>query len=215
MATKNGMLRRGSAFVLLLGLATGCGARSGMPPGDLRRSAYPAWVLGGSGCQTQGGIRGFFGVGAVAGIRNMALARTTSDNRARAEAAKVFETYVTSLVKGYVESVNAQATGPDGLQDASLVAINDVHIEQAIKAMMAVSLNGISIAEHWLHPVDGGVYALARLDLHTFVEDLNRIKELPEPIREYARRNAEALHAQCAHDTSSAASGPAGQVSKP
>lgn len=201
MATKNGALRHSLALAALFVVGTGCGARSGMSPGDLRRSEYPAWVTQGSGCQTQDGIRSFLGVGAVAGIRNMALARTTSDNRARAEAAKVFELYVTGLVKGYVETANAQATGSDGLQDASLVAIDDAHIEQAIKAMMAVSLNGIQVVEHWLHPVDGGVYALARLDLHTFIEDLNRIKELPEPIRDFARRNAEALHSQCAHES--------------
>lgn len=209
MATRNGALQCITALVAVLLICDGCGARSGLAPGVLQRSDYPGWVVAGSGCRSQEGILGFYGVGAVAGIRNVALARTTSDNRARAEAANVFETFVTQLVKDYVETANAQATGTDGLQDASLAAIGDVHIEQAIKAMMAVSLNGIQLVEHWVHPLDGGVYALARLDLHTFVEDLNRIKELAEPICEFARRNANNLHAQCAHDGGSTGAGQA------
>lgn len=205
MAMRDNFVRRSTAFVALLLVCCGCGAHSGMAAASLRRQDYPAWVVQGSGCQSQNGVRSFFGVGAVAGIRNTALARTTADNRARAETAKVFEAYVTGLVKAYIDSAAAQATGPDGLQDASLTAIDASHIETAIKAMTAVSLNGIQLAEHWLHPIDGGVYALARLDLHTFVEALNRLKEVSDSMRDFARHSAETLHAQCAHEGGSAA----------
>ena len=39
------------------------------------------------------------------------------------------------------------------------------HVEQAIKTFSAQTLSGVQIVDHWYHPVDGTVFALAQLDL--------------------------------------------------
>ena len=51
-------------------------------------SAEPEWVRKGAGAFLNKGDKAFYGVGAVSGVMNKPLARTTADNRARAEIAK-------------------------------------------------------------------------------------------------------------------------------
>ena len=61
----------------------------------------------GAGAFLNKGDKAFYGVGAVSGVMNKPLARTTADNRARAEIAKVFETYSASLMRDYAASTTA------------------------------------------------------------------------------------------------------------
>ena len=83
--------------------AIGCGKKEPAPP-----IAGPAWTYKGSGAfddEKKGKV--FYGVGIASGIKNKALLFNTADNRARAEVAKVLETYVASLAKDYMASTTA------------------------------------------------------------------------------------------------------------
>ena len=153
-------------------------------PNNLKGIDYPDWVTKGSGAF--GGEQGrvFYGVGSASGIKNHALARTTSDNRARAEIAKIFEVYSASLMKDYMASTTA------GDMSASS---EEQHVEQAIKTFSAQTLSGVQIVDHWFHP-DGTVYALAQLDLENFSNNLDKMKELNAKVRDYVRKNAERVH---------------------
>ena len=176
-----------AAFVVF-GLATcGGGEKTGntSEPSNLKGIDYPEWVLKGSGAF--GGEQGrvFYGVGSVTGIKNHALARSTADNRARAEVAKIFEVYTASLMKDYMASTTA------GDMSASS---EEQHVEQAIKTFSAQTLSGVQVVDHWYHPVDGTVYALAQLDLEGFTNNLDKMKELNGKVRDYVRKNAERVH---------------------
>jgi hypothetical protein len=153
-------------------------------PEHLKGVEYPEWVLKGSGAF--GGEQGrvFYGVGSVSGIKNHALARTTADNRARAEIAKIFETYSASLMKDYMASTTA------GDMSASS---EEQHVEQAIKTFSAVTLSGVQVVNHWVAP-DGTWYALAQLDLDNFTDNLTKMNELNEKVRDHVRQNAERVH---------------------
>ena len=76
---KSRLVGGGVAIALLVGLAA-CGGP-------------PKWVKQGSGAFNEKDTKGFYGVGAVAGVRNEPLAWDTAENRARAEIAKSFETF--------------------------------------------------------------------------------------------------------------------------
>ncbi|MFC1611378.1 LPP20 family lipoprotein [Myxococcota bacterium] len=172
-------------FVSAAALAlAACGDKPKSEPESLKGIDYPEWVLKGSGAF--GGEQGrvFYGVGSVSGIKNHALARTTSDNRARAEIAKIFEVYSASLMKDYMASTTA------GDMSASS---EEQHVEQAIKTFSAQTLSGVQIVDHWFHP-DGTVYALAQLDLEGFTNALDRMQELNAEVRDYVRKNAERVH---------------------
>ena len=173
------------ASLAVIGLvACGGGKTEGDAPKNLQGIDYPDWVTKGSGAFGGEAGRVFYGVGSASGIRNHALARTTADNRGRAEIAKIFEVYSASLMKDYMASTTA------GDMSASS---EEQHVEQAIKTFSAVTLSGVQIVDHWFHP-DGTVYALAQLDLENFTNNLDKMNELNAQVRDYVRKNAEKVH---------------------
>jgi hypothetical protein len=169
----------------MLGIAS-CGGekKAKNEPNELKGIDYPDWVTKGSGAFGGEAGRVFYGVGSASGIKNHSLARTTADNRARAEIAKIFEVYSASLMKDYMASTTA------GDMTASS---EEQHVEQAIKTFSATTLSGVQIVDHWFHP-DGTVYALAQLDLESFKNNLDKMKELNAQVRDYVRQNAERVH---------------------
>ncbi len=168
-----------------MALAACGGSNEGNAPPNMKGIDYPEWVTRGSGAFGGEEGRVFYGVGEVAGIKNHALARTTADNRARAEIAKIFEVYSASLMKDYMASTTA------GDMSASA---EEQHVENAIKTFSAATLSGVQIVDHWYHPDGSSVFALARLDLQNFTNNLDKMKELSQQVRDYVRKNAERVH---------------------
>ncbi len=175
-------------FILTMTLAVpalACGGGQKTNEGQLTAHGpvvqYPEWVNKGSGA-FGGEKQVLYGVGAASGIRNHALARTTSDNRARAEVSKILQTYSASLMKDY----SASTTAGDFSQSSE-----EQHVEQAIKTFSANTLNGVEIVDHWIHPTDGTIYALARCDLAGFMDQISKAKELSKRVKEAVKRSAE------------------------
>lgn len=160
----------------------GCAGKQAIPEGG----RPPDWVNQGSGTFKDAGDQVFYGVGAVTGIRNKPLAKSASENRARAEIAKTFETYSASLMKDFA----ASATGGGSVTGASATS-EEQYVEQAIKTFSAVTLNGVVIMDHWTDPADGTLYSLARLDLKSFKTSIENIEELNSAVRDYVKKNAE------------------------
>lgn len=142
---------------------------------------YPEWVMKGSGA-FGGEQKVFYAVGSKSGIKNPSLLRSAADNRARAEMQKLFETYTASLMKDYAASTTAG--------DFSATS-EEQHVEEAVKTFAAGTLNGVQIVDHWIHPVDGTMYSLARLDLDAFGNMLDRSKELSAKVKDRVKRAAE------------------------
>ena len=150
-------------------------------PAHLKGLNFPAWVLKGSGASGKEQEKVFVGVGSVTGVRNHSLARTAAENRARSEVAKVLEVYSASMMKDYMASTTA------GDMSASS---EEQHIESTIKTVAKETMSGVQIVDHWYHP-DGTVYARAELDLNSFTNNLDKMKELNTKVRDYVRKNAE------------------------
>lgn len=92
----------------------------------------PEWMQKGTSYVDDAGQR--FAIGVASGIKNAALARTTAENRARAEIAKLVGT-------------KTEVTEGDGSTKVRT---------------FAATLSGVEIVDHWVDPKDGSVYALAR-----------------------------------------------------
>ena len=167
--------------VLLPILMTGCAGRHPAVGGK-----PPEWVDRGSGAFKDAGNKVFYGVGAVTGVKNRPLAQTASENRARAEITKIFETYTASLMKDYA----ASTTGGGAVTGASPTN-EEQNVEQAIKTFSAATLNGVMIIDHWTDSSDDTIYSLARLDLENFKNSLDKVKELNSSVRDYVKKNAE------------------------
>jgi hypothetical protein len=192
------MKRLALTFVLALPLAVACGGGQKTAEGPTAPGGpvveYPEWVMKGSGA-FGGEKKVFYGVGSASGIRNHSLARSTADNRARAEISKVFEVYSASLMKDYSASTTA------GDMSASS---EEQHVEQAIKTFSANTLNGVEIVDHWIHPTDGTIYALARLDIGGFMDQIDKAKELNAKVKEAVKRAAEKSFADLAAEEAKA-----------
>ncbi len=172
-------------LVLIMGLAIFTGCASKNVKTAIQDLDAPKWVIKGSGAF--GGERGkvFYGVSSASNMRNTSLLRTAADNRARNEVAKVFEFYTKSLMKDYAASTTAGDPN---------VTSEEQHVEQAIKTVTSMTLTGVEIVDHWQNPDTMELFSLARLDLDTFKDNLNKAKELNKAVKEHIRKNAERLH---------------------
>jgi len=175
-------------LAVLLGVGilflSGC---AGPAPAPAPIAQGPAWVNKGSGAFDTDKGKVFYGVGVSSGIKNRALAITTADNRARAEIAKILETYVAVLAKDYMASTTA------GDMSASS---EEQHVEQALKTFTKATLHGARIIDHFRDPADGTLFSLCELDLFAFKDAMDKHKELDAKVRDYVRKNAEKMHDQ-------------------
>lgn len=66
--------------------------------------------------------------------------------------------------------------------------------------MVAQTFSGVTIINHWEHPIKNELFSLARLDLDKFKENLDRMKELNSDVKEYVKKNADRLHKELANE---------------
>lgn len=170
-----------AALVLPSVVACGGGDNKGQVTPGTPLVEYPEWVNKGSGA-FGGEKKVFYGVGSASGIRNHSLARSTADNRARAEISKTFEVYSASLMKDYSASITA------GDMSASS---EEQMVTSAVKTFSANTLNGVEIVDHWIHPTTGEIFSLARLDIAGFMDQLDKAKELSQKVKDAVKRSAE------------------------
>lgn len=158
-----------------------CGGNKPEMSNQVLHANGPDWVNRGSGAF--GGDKGkvFYGVGIASGIRNAAMRRSTADSRGRAEISKILDTYVSVLNKDYMASTTA------GDMSASA---EEQHVEQALKTYSQMELSGVQIIDHWVD-TDGTEYSLAQLDMDSFKNNMDKMKELNEKVKEQVRANAD------------------------
>ncbi|MBI3551054.1 MAG: hypothetical protein HY077_00930 [Elusimicrobia bacterium] len=160
-------------------MVTACGG--GAVKGPIAAQA-PDWVNKGSGAFKDGGAGVFYGVGIAQGIRNRALSVTASDDRARAEIAKIMNTYVAVLSKDYMASTTAGDMSKSS---------EEQHVSQTLKSFAKFTLHGAIIVDHWKDPTDGTMFALCKLDMKAVEQTLADSKELDSKVRDYVKANAE------------------------
>jgi hypothetical protein len=143
----------------------------------------PKWVEKGPGSMMKDG-KAFYGVGGVSGIRNEPLAMEAADNRAKADLAKIMDTYTSYLMRDYA----ASTTAGDFTKTSE-----EQNVERALKTFVSANLSGVVIVDRWEKEDKGGktIYALAKMDLETFKDQVGRMKELNEAARDFVRKNAE------------------------
>jgi len=157
-------------------------------PKALAEYKAPDWVLKGSGAYTDVRGKAFFGVGSATGIKNYSLQRTIADDRARGDLAKVFEFYVNSLTKDY------QAHTTAGSFENST---EEQNAEVAMKIVVAQTLRGVTIIDHFEIPERREFLSLARLDYDAFQKNIDtneNFQQLPEEVRDDIKKRADKLH---------------------
>ncbi|MBI5629486.1 MAG: LPP20 family lipoprotein [Elusimicrobia bacterium] len=181
MRSANAVTAKFSSFLFAAALALAAGCATRHVPGPIAEKG-PEWVNKGNGAFKDGGQGAFYGVGIAQGIRNRALAVTASDDRARAEIAKIMETYIAVLTKDYMASTTAGDMSKSS---------EEQHVSSTLKSFAKVTLRGAMIIDHWKDPSDGTLFALCKLDLAAVKRTLEESKELDNKMRDFVRANAE------------------------
>ena len=185
---KNYIMIFATMSILMLNACTGMQKIPDPAPKKLSDYKPPSWVLKGSGAYTDARGKAFFGVGSATGIKNYSLQRTVADDRARGDLAKVFEFYVTSLTKDYQAHTTAGS-----FKDST----EEQNAEVALKIVVAQTLRGVTIVDHFEIPERREFLSLARLDYDAFesnIESNETFQELPEKVRQGIKERAEKLH---------------------
>jgi len=177
-------------MVSLVLLVSACSSIPSIPEPPKAMVEYnpPKWVMTGGGAFTDVKGKAFYGVGSATGIKNFSLQRQVADDRARADLAKVFKYYTQTLTKDY------QAHTTAGNFETSSEEQNS---ESAVKVIVASTLRGVMIIDHFEIPARRELLSLARLDYDAFKQNLEKteeFKQLPSKVREGIKERADALH---------------------
>ena len=130
----------------------------------------PEWVSLGSGLFV-GPPKVFHGVGiAPSSIKNEALRKGTAKNRARAAVAKMGETFVAVLLKGY-------ATIHSSLPSPKILSLHFLEVARLVDQLV--------------DPDDGTAYALVGVELHEFKDEVMKSTKIRSTGREYVFKSAD------------------------
>ena len=197
-AARRSQLRRGLPLcvALLVALSAACAHRP--EPGEQIADEYdgaPDWVT--RGCAAywgdDDGAR-ICGVGAMAGTRNVALARTAAMGRARTEIARSLDTKVRAMLKDY----HSTTTGGD---EFGIAAADEQAIDDVSKQITSMTLSGTTLQDTWVSK-NGTLYSLVALDVDRFNDQIGRMSNLSENIRTAVRERADAAFRELDEETS-------------
>jgi LPP20 lipoprotein len=164
-----------------LALISGCGGKK-LTSGPIAKKA-PAWVNMGSGAfKDSDRNKAFYGVGMVNGIRNKSLAIQAANTRARAEIAKILDSYVAVLTRDYMSSTYA-----DGMENSA----EEQKVSVTLKSMTQYTLKGAEIIEYWKDEEDGTFFSLAKLDYEDVKKSLIESNNVAPKLKNFVKANAD------------------------
>ena len=175
-------LKRGKTLMgiaLLLTLAA-CGGGKTIVESDLGIAGAPDWVNKGTTVLNDKDGRLFHGVGSSPAMGDESLQRSTADDRARAEVARILSTFMDVVGNDYVA---ATGTGKDASAEQA--------VSRQIKAVTKQNLAGAKIIGRWKDAKTNVVYSISELDLKQVKATTQGAKEMNDDLRRYIERNAE------------------------
>jgi len=165
------------AVVLVL---AACGGGKTVVESDLGIKGAPDWVNRGTSVLNDKDGRLFHGVGSSPAMGDESLQRSTADDRARAEVARIFSSYMDVVSNDYVA---ATGTGADASAEQA--------VSRQIKAVTKLNLSGSKIIGRWKDGRTNVVYSISELDLKHIKGTMQGAKDMNEDLRRYIDRNAE------------------------
>jgi len=168
-----------AATSLALALAA-CGGGKTIVESDLGIKGAPDWVNKGTQAVNDKDGRLFHGVGSSASLGDEALQRSTADDRARAEVARMLSTYIDAVSSDFSA---ASGTGANANADQS--------VSRQIKAVTKQNLAGSKIIGRWKDSRTNVVYSIAEVDLKQIKTTLEGANGMNDDLKRYVGRNAE------------------------
>ena len=140
----------------------------------------PDWVNEGTNILNNKDSRLFHGVGSASPMGDMALQKSTSDDRARAEIARIMSSYMDVVSNDYMSS--AKGGGAN---------INEEAVSRQIKALTKVNLAGARIIGNWRDPKTNIIYSIAELDMKHVKSTLAGTQDMNMDLKRYIETSAD------------------------
>ena len=147
---------------------------------DLGIKGAPEWVNKGTGYVSDKDGRLFHGVGSASPMGDASLQRATADDRARAELARIFSSYLDVVSNDY------QSAARSGDSKVSEEAVS-----RQIKNLSKVNLAGAKIIARWQDKKTQIVYSIAELDMKQVKGTLDTAQDMNADVRRYIEGNAD------------------------
>jgi hypothetical protein len=161
--------------IILVVLLSACSSKTKVES-DLNISGAPDWVNEGTNILKDKDGRLFHGVGFAPVMGDMSLQKSTADNRARAEVARVLSSYMNVVSKDYVESV-----GTGEQQELSQAISHD------IENITQVNLTGAKIIGNYRDEKSNTIYSIAELDMKHVKGILDNVDNMNAGFRDYIK----------------------------
>jgi len=147
---------------------------------DLRIKGAPDWVNKGTSYVNDKDGRLFHGVGSASPMGEVTLQHATADDRARAELARIFSSYLDVVSSDY----QSAARSGD-------VKVSEEAVSRQIKNLSKVNLAGAKIVARWLDKKTSIVYAIAELNMKQVKSIVSAAQDMNGDVRHYVESNAD------------------------
>lgn len=179
-------MKKYTAFfpAVLLGIAMllgGCAGKTTVES-DLGISGAPDWVNEGTQYLNDKDGRLFHGIGDAPAIGDESLQKSTADNRARAEVARILSSYMDVASQDYTAASGSNAN-----------AMNQQTVSRQIKNLSKINLSGVKIIGRWKNEETGIIYSIAELDMVQMKKTLNMVNNMNRNLKRYIGSNADTI----------------------
>ena len=164
--------------LMLTGALVACS--SNKLEGDLGIKGAPDWVNEGTQVVNDKGGRLIHGVAVAPSMNDLALQTSVADDRARAEIAKVLNSYMKLVSQDYSSSAGS---GQDQQTQQS--------VSRQIQAITDQNVSGAVIIRHWKNEKDGSIWSIAELDLGRVKDMVANSKDMNSAFRDYFGAHAD------------------------
>ena len=166
-------------LLIVLLAATGCSSKQSSEDieTDMQLDGAPAWVNEGTNTVSNEDGRLIHGVGSAPAMGDLSLQKSTADNRARAEIARIMSTFIDSTLADY------SASNGDNF---------DMSVDKTLKSSTRAALSGAVIIGSWRSPKSGQLFSFAELDLKKLEASISNAAKINQSFKNYSEQNLEA-----------------------
>jgi len=173
-------VRVAGVLVLAVGVLAACASKPTRLESDLGLKDAPDWVNKGTAYVANQDGRLFHGVGSAGPMGEASLQRATADDRARAEVARIFSSYLDVVSNDY------QSAAKSGT-----MKVTEEAVSRQIKNLTKVDLAGAKIIARWVDPKTQYVYSISELDIKTVKDNVAARQDMNQDLRRYITGHAD------------------------
>lgn len=147
---------------------------------ELGIKGAPDWVNKGTAYVNNKDGRLFMGVGSAAPMGDASLQRATADDRARAEVARIFSSYLDVVSNDY------QSSAKSGTNNVAEEAVS-----RQIKNLTKIDLAGARIIAHWRDTKTSTLWSICEIDMKMLKDTVAARQDMNENAQRYIQTNAD------------------------